>query len=47
MYKFTNVSIPQEQRAKINQEIIEDIKKDLEDRTIVIEEIEETDDMEF
>ena len=28
MYKFTNVSIPQEQRAKINQEIIEDIKKE-------------------
>ena len=31
----------------VEENQIEDIKKDLEDRTIVIEEIEETDDMEF
>ena len=31
----------------VEENQIEDIKKDLEDRTIVIEETEETDDMEF
>ena len=31
----------------VEENQIEDIKKDLENRTIVIEEIEETDDMEF